>query len=223
MPRRHIYAAMEAELRIERSGSFWGRRFFPAAEKYKRTLPTIGQMGKSAFETLVRGIESAADALAQFTMTGEMDFENFSNSILRDILRMQYQALLTQMLLGSAGSASGAGGILGWIMDLFKGGGMTTASGRYWDSSMNFYEHHAGGTAGAAASPIRNAPAWLLAAAPRFHDGLARMSSRAAPCSGPEGLLSRRETREDGSEKPRPRRSVLQQVQNKTNTSGHGR
>jgi len=208
------YAAMEKELIIERSGSFWDN-FFLAAEKYKRTLPAIGQMGKSAFETLVRGIESASDALAQFTMTGEMDFENFSNSILRDILRMQYQALLTQMILGSAGSASGGGGILGWIMDLFKGGGMTTASGRYWDSSMNFYEHHSGGIAGGSGSSTRNAPAWLLSRAPRLHDGLAPDEFPAILQRG-ERVLSRRETREYGAANRAP--EVVVNVQNKTNT-----
>jgi len=208
------YAAMERELEIERSGSFWDN-FFLAAEKYRKTIPAIGQMGKSAFETLVRGIESAADALAQFTMTGEMDFENFSNSILRDILRMQYQALLTQMILGSAGSASGGGGILGWLMDLFKGGGMTTASGRYWDSSMNFYEHHAGGIAGGSGSSIRNAPAWLLAAAPRLHDGLAPDEFPAILQRG-ERVLSRRETRDYGAASRAP--EVVVNVQNKTNT-----
>jgi|GEM_PF-1813981 len=208
------YAAMEKELIIERSGSFWDN-FFLAAEKYKRTLPAIGQMGKSAFETLVRGIESASDALAQFTMTGEMDFENFSNSILRDILRMQYQALLTQMILGSAGSASGGGGILGWLMDLFKGGGMTTASGRYWDSSMNFYEHHSGGIAGGSGSSTRNAPAWLLSRAPRLHDGLAPDEFPAILQRG-ERVLSRRETRDYGAANRAP--EVVVNVQNKTNT-----
>jgi hypothetical protein len=195
------YQAKERELEIERSGSYWDG-FFLAAEKYRNSLPTIAQQGKAAFETITRGIDSAADALADFTMTGKMDFASFADSIIKDILRMQYKALLTQMFGGEGGffdwfkglfnGSGGGGGILGWITGLFHSGGMAENP-----------------------QDTRFVHSYLFSGAPRLHDGLAPDELPAILQRG-ERVLSRKESREYGAGAHPP--GVVINVQNKTNT-----
>lgn len=89
--------------------------------------PTAFQRGQKIFEAMTHAIDSAADALAEFTLTGKMNFTDFANSILRDMLRMQYQQMLMQLM----GGGSSGGGLFGLFSGLFGGaaGGATANAG----------------------------------------------------------------------------------------------
>jgi hypothetical protein len=101
---RDLYMEQErlASLRID--GSAWDG-FNEGLKEWQHNLPTAFDMGKKAVDTLKTSIDSAAGALADFTMTGKMDFTNFANSIIKDILKMIYTAELNQ----------GVNGLLGWL------------------------------------------------------------------------------------------------------------
>lgn len=188
-----LYAEQRRVASLNATGSF-GAGFWDALDKYQRTLPTMAQQGAKVFDALTKGIGDAADALADFTMTGKMDFSNFANSVLKDILKIEYEALLTKAIMGSGGSG---GGLIGWIGSLLGfGNGSTTftsAGGISWNPSMNFPEHHAGGIAGDPGVPNRRLSAALLIGAPRLHSGLAPDEFPAILQSG-ERVLNRRET-----------------------------
>jgi len=198
-----LYAEQERLLRLQRDGSFMDG-LSEGLKKWQREMPTAFSQGLEAIEMLKRGIDSAADALAEFTMTGKMDFSSFADSIIRDILRMQYKALLTQMF-------GGEGGLFDWLKGLFGGGGPTT--GAYGVETYAGIGHRGG--------PAESLPdhryvaSYLFARAPRFHDGLAPDEFPAVLQRG-ERVLSRRETREYGAANRAP--EVVFNVQNKTNT-----
>ncbi len=145
-------------LEIEYGGSFLNG-FFLAAEKYRHELPTIAQQGERVFDAFVNSINNAADALTEFTMTGKMDFADFSESIIRDILRMEYQALLTRAIMGN-GSGEG---LLGWLTGLFGGGGGGENLAPSWNPSFNVGDLWSYGIPGFAGGTVVNQPtlAWV--------------------------------------------------------------
>ena len=77
-------------------------------------------------------LNSTADALTEFTMTGATDFKSLANSIIEDLIRIQYQKALTG-LFGDGSSDSGfLGSAISGVLGLFGGGsslGSSAASG----------------------------------------------------------------------------------------------
>jgi hypothetical protein len=151
------------------SGSAWDG-FLSKWEEARSQLSRPFDTGAKLFESLKRGIDNAADALAEFTMTGKMSFTDFANSVVKDILKIMYQSLLTKAILGESG---GGGGILSWITSFFGGGG--TGGPTTGDYGVETYAGigHTGGIVGEASWPVRAMPSAVYHMAPRLHSGLA--------------------------------------------------
>lgn len=96
---RRIYEEQARLVQLRATGSAWDG-FVYAAEQWQKNLPTAADRGMEAFQALERAITSAADALTEFTMTGQLSFTDFANSIIRDLVRIMYQALLTDAVSG---------------------------------------------------------------------------------------------------------------------------
>ncbi len=177
---RKLYDEQERVARINASGS-WMEGFNDEARKIGRELETPAMQGRNAMRSLQHGIEDAADALAEFCVTGKMDFGNFAQSIIKDLIKIQIEGMLKSSVFGGG---SAGGGILSGIMGLFGlggGGGSSfsvaswrTASPTFESSSLMMGGWHTGGVVGYdAPSFTRNVPASTFANARRFHSGLA--------------------------------------------------
>jgi len=93
------------------------------ARQWKNSLSTIADQGINLFKnTLPNAIDTAAGALADFTMTGKMNFSNFANSIVKDILKMAYTAALNSAVSGifSMLGIGASTGSTGGAMDISK-------------------------------------------------------------------------------------------------------
>lgn len=96
----------------------------------QRSLPTAFDTGREAINYLKDSIDSAADSLAEFTLTSKRDFSDFASSVIKDILRMIYKAQLMKLAFGESGSGGIMGllGMLPGIGSLFGGGSASAAT-----------------------------------------------------------------------------------------------
>ncbi len=78
---------------------------------------------KQMQDATARWAQSGADALTEFAMTGKLNFKDFANSIIRDLLRIQIQS----QLAGMAKLFGGGGGIGGFLASGFSSGGLAGA------------------------------------------------------------------------------------------------
>jgi lambda family phage tail tape measure protein len=129
-------------------------------QKFKSEIPTAAEAGVEAFNSLKNGIDSAADALSEFVMTGKLEFTDLANSIIKDIIRMQMKSMIMQGL-------SGLGDLLG-VGNLFSGAGGAKPA---VSGAVKYY--HGGGVVGSGSAPSRTVPMSIFAGAPRLHGGLA--------------------------------------------------
>jgi hypothetical protein len=113
--------------------------------------------------------KSLSSAIAGAVTTGKLDFSSLTKSILKGLIEIQVQSLLTKNSLGSVfsslfGGAAGSdgSGSAGILARIFGTGGSSAAS-----------VYHGGGVAGSGGAPKRIAPSWLFASARRLHSGLA--------------------------------------------------
>lgn len=121
------------------------------------SVPTWEEAGRQIEE---RALNHLSDAISEFAMTGEMDFEKLGQSILSTATKIIADMAVKELigLLGGNVSGSGPGGFdLGGILGgLFGGAGV----------------FHEGGIVGSPTTtrPIAISPQ-ALAAAPRYHEG----------------------------------------------------
>lgn len=87
-------------------------------EDYAKTAMDVAGNIQNAVENAFKGME---DALVDFCMTGKLDFADFANSIIRDILRIHIQSQITGVL------ASAIGGYFGGT-SVVQGTGINTAA-----------------------------------------------------------------------------------------------
>lgn len=108
---------------INATGSF-AEGMADEARVIRNEIPTAAMEGREAMRTFQRGIEQAADALAEFCMTGKLDFGSFAQSIIKDLIKMQIQAMLTKGIFGGSEGGGGFsfGGIFSFLGGLFGGG-----------------------------------------------------------------------------------------------------
>jgi len=127
-----LYAEQERLLRLQRDGSMFDG-MIEGMRQFQREIPTAFDAGKAVIDSFKQGIDSAADALAEFTMIGKMNFTDFANSVIRDIMKMFYRMMLMKMfggifdLLGFGGGSGGS--IAPGAADWFKTGGNRTSAG----------------------------------------------------------------------------------------------
>ena len=126
-------------------------------------------LARGVEQTLTNAFDGAADALANFVMTGKINFQSLANSIISDLARIAARQAIGGIV----------GGLVGGIGKLFGGfswGGTSdiTASSGAADSLFSDIassEFHTGGMAWEKPDFTRSVPAALFADAPRFHNG----------------------------------------------------
>lgn len=68
---------------------------------------SIASVSKSIGESLVGAFRSAEDALVEFTQTGKLNWRDFANSVIEDLIRIQIQQSITGPLSNMLGSFLG--------------------------------------------------------------------------------------------------------------------
>lgn len=121
----------------------------------------ISSATKEVFNTMT-------DALTNFCMTGKLNFRDFSNSIIRDMIRVMIQSKITGPL---AKSISGLFGTQMSTAAVWEA--EDAALGAAMKASMEAPVMHKGGMVGASGFPMRSLHAFTFANAPRLHNGLA--------------------------------------------------
>lgn len=110
-------------LRLEASTDGWdgARR---AMRSYYADSMNMGRQFENFTSSTLSGLE---DAFVDFAMTGKLSFSDLANSIISDLVRIAYQAMVVAPLLeGLAGGKSGGGGLLGGLIGGLLGGGSGT-------------------------------------------------------------------------------------------------
>ncbi len=107
-------------------------RYDPLGARLRQFSEEAQDTGTQLGNALQSSFGRAETALTQFLTTGELNFENFANSLIADLariaIRSQILGPLTQ-ILGGGGGGIGGGGLLGSIGSLFGGGaGVPTPS-----------------------------------------------------------------------------------------------
>lgn len=168
---------IEEQRRNVLAGDSWTAGFMQAAQDAKNQLPSLGQQGADAFKMVTDAIENASDALADFCMTGEMDFSNFAQSIIREMIKIQIQSMLNKTVLGEGGLL----GMLGLMGGAASSGtnivASSTTAGNIAPTlgtavSLIGGIMHTGGMAGSP-NVSRMVPDSYFFSAPRLHNGLA--------------------------------------------------
>ena len=96
--------------------------------EWQRMLEAWADAGKATERVVVRGVESMADALTRFAMTGKADFKGLANSIIADLIRIQIRQQMVQAMGGSSSGSGWLGSLIttgiGWLT-----GGSSAPSG----------------------------------------------------------------------------------------------
>lgn len=81
-------------------------------------------MMQSVADVVKNSLNKTADALTEFTMTGATDFKSLANSIIEDLVRIQYQKALTGLFGDGGDDSSGIlSAVIGGALSFFGGGG----------------------------------------------------------------------------------------------------
>jgi hypothetical protein len=169
------------------------------ADRVKKTMDEIKAQNEETMSSLVqlsqRTAERMQDNFSSFffdAMKGELkSLEDYVNAVMDSILRAVSDMagqLATQAIFGggAVGGMGGGGGLIGWLAGLFGGGGSTMSQ----TTALGLVRHAGGWVDGS--GPHRAMPAWMLASAPRLHNGLAPDEYPAILQRG-ERVLSRRD------------------------------
>jgi hypothetical protein len=142
-------AGQEIKVAAEEAATGWAG----VRDELARYATEAMDWGKGVSSTLVGAFRNAEDAIADFVVSGKLDFKSLADSLVADITRIALRSTILGPLANAFGGSGG--GIFG---TLFGGGGIL--SGIF----------HAGGLVGAPA-PQRLVPALAFAGAPRLHRG----------------------------------------------------
>jgi tape measure domain-containing protein len=152
------------------------------ADLVKQNLEEISRQGREASDEWVQLSQRTAEAMqGNFSdlffdaFTGKLkSLEDYAAAIFESIQRAAADMagqLATEAIFGgrSVGGTAGGGGLIAMLAGLFGGSGSSSAMSA---STALALVRHAGGEVDGS-GPSRRIPAWILAAAPRLHDGLA--------------------------------------------------
>jgi len=152
------------------------------ADLVKQNLEEISRQGREASDEWVQLSQRTAEAMqGNFSdlffdaFTGKLkSLEDYAAAIFESIQRAAADMagqLATQAIFGgqAVGGTAGGGGLISWLAGLL---GSTGGSAAMSQSTALALVRHAGGEADGT-GPWRQIPAWMLAAAPRLHNGLA--------------------------------------------------
>lgn len=93
---------------------------FGAKQAFKTYLDEATNLAKQSQELFTNAFKGMEDALANFVMTGKLDFKSLADSIIADLVRIAVRQAIMKPLLGAAG------GVLGFALPFAKGGVMTS-------------------------------------------------------------------------------------------------
>lgn len=107
-----------AQLGIELARPLPPQNIFESAAAASRLyLAEIGSVARQQAEMFTRSFKGMEDALVSFVKTGKLDFRSLADSIISDLIRMQWQASVTTPFAKAAQGAGGLGGLLGGLLD----------------------------------------------------------------------------------------------------------
>ena len=132
---------------------------FGAKSALRTYIEDATNAAKQAERAVTGAFKSMEDALAQFVMTGKVDFNSLANSIISDLIRIQIQRAITLPLAN-------------WAMSLFTpaaSAALPLGSGDLMGVNANVA--HSGGLLGADGLPSRQVDMGVFAGARRFHTG----------------------------------------------------
>lgn len=210
---------------IEQQAQLWQHAGIPLADVQKRVELMREDLARDPFSGLVRGarkwatetmdyaaniegaltgaFDSAADALANFAMTGKINFLDLGNTILQMLARIGAQQAIGGIV---GGLVSGLGSIFGGMFGgTYSSGQLATMesngmrfSGGSGSWLTGVHGHHRGGVIGVDSPTFtRTVPALAFAGAPRFHNGGGYFAPDEYPAILQRGerVLNRDETR----------------------------
>ena len=90
---------------------------------------------KNVGEAVTRAFNNMTEALVEFTMSGKLNFKDFADSVIRDLVRIAYQQAITGPL---------AAGIGGFLQGLFGGMAGTAGAGAEVPGTPVMYVHAGG-------------------------------------------------------------------------------
>lgn len=96
----------------------WAQGWATASKDYYESVTNSATAAADVFRTTT---DAMADALTEFVMTGKLEFKDFAQSVIKEIVNIQMKALAAQAVGGSGGLFGGIMGMLG------MGGGAATA------------------------------------------------------------------------------------------------
>lgn len=99
----------------------------------------VDDMASTISDSVVRAFGSMEDALVDFVTTGKLNFKELASSIIQDIIRIQIQALTSQLFSSLAGGSAG-----GAIANLFGTAASSSARGNVF-SNGNLVKFAKGG------------------------------------------------------------------------------
>ena len=172
------------------------------ADRVKADLEQIERQSQATFDGLAQLSERTAEAMQENfsdlffdAFTGKLkDLEDYASAIFTAIQRAAADMagqLATQAIFGtgSVGGTGGGGGLIAWIASLFSSQAMSQTT------ALALVKHAGGAVDGS--GPTRSIPAWMIATAPRLHNGLAPDEYPAILQRG-ERVLSKREASAPG-------------------------
>lgn len=210
---------------IEQQAQLWQQAGIPLADVQKRVELMREDLARDPFSGFVRGarkwatetmdyaaniegaltsaFNSASDALANFAMTGKINFLDLGNSILQMLARIGAQQAIGGIV---GGLVSGLGSIFGGMIGgTFSSGQLATMESngmRFSGGSGSWlngvHGHHRGGVIGVDSPTFtRDVPVLAFAGAPRFHNGGGYFAPDEYPAILQRGerVLNREETR----------------------------
>lgn len=80
--------------------------------KYQEDATNMAKNVQSVLENAFKGAE---DAFVEFTKTGKLNFRDLANSIIEDLIRIQFKQSVSGLLGGLGGGSGGLGGLFGNI------------------------------------------------------------------------------------------------------------
>jgi hypothetical protein len=89
---------------------------------------------KQTKDVITKAFDGMTDSLTEFAMTGKLNFKDFANSIIKDLIRIALQQSIVGPLAGALGGAFGGGaggGLFSAVKNIFfhANGGIMTGSG----------------------------------------------------------------------------------------------
>lgn len=108
-------------------------------------------------------MDGMADALTNFVTSGKLDFNDLANDFIKQVIRMQMQAMVSGLFKG----------VTGLIGGMFSGGSTATSGGAFGGDfgALNFWSGHTGATIGDPSAATRSVSPLAFVGAEKYHNG----------------------------------------------------